>query len=148
MADLKEAAEQLYALAEKLGKAGAGFGEGATKENCYLVYYVENVHAWDTKDCKMTADSNGNLTYTYVATGSETASFKIYNQDTKKYHAVSASVDLVYPFSQGTYSLSPFSSYSSSSGAHSITIRGMTKGTKVVFTYNPALDSLSITCAQ
>ena len=144
VANLKKAAEQLYALAKKLGKT-AGDVSGS---NCYLVYYAENKHAWTDNDCKLTTDANGNLSYTYVATGSESVSFKIYNKDTGKYCAVSESTELTYPFSSGTYSLSEYSSYSSSSGARSITVKGMSSGEKITFTYNPTLNSVSISCGQ
>lgn len=145
VANVKETAEQLYALAKKLGKVSK---ETNTTSNCYLVYYVENEHAWTDNNCKFTKDSSGNLCYTYVSKGSETPSFKIYNKDTGKYYAVSESVSLAYPFSTGTYSLYEYSSYSSSSGARSITINGMSAGTKVTFTYNPTLNSVSVSCTQ
>lgn len=148
VANLKKTAEQLYTLAEKLGKTSGDSLGRTTSESYYLVYYVENAHAWTTNDCKLTKDANGNLSYTYVATGSEVASFKIYNKDSGKYYAVSESVDCTYPFSSATYFLSKFSSYSSSSGARSITLRGMPSGTKVTFTYRPSLDSLSFSCTQ
>lgn len=143
VANLKEASEQLYALAKKLGKTES---DNSTATNCYLVYYVENKHAWTDNDCKLTTDANGNLSYTYTATGSETASFKIYNKDTNKYCAVSESVELTCPFSSATYSLSEFDSYSSTSGARSITLKGLSNGTKVTFTYNATLNSVSVSC--
>lgn len=148
VANLKDTAEQLYALAKRLGKVNEGSSSTDTWSNCYLVYYVENAHAWTTNDCKMTKDSNGNLSYTYVATGSEVASFKIYNANTKKYYAVSNSAELTCPFSSTTYFLSEFSSYSSSSGARSITLKGLSSGTKITFTYNPSLSSVSVSCTQ
>ena len=146
VANIKEATEQLYALVKRLGKTGND--DYPTLANCYLVYYVEDKHAWTDNDCKLTTDANGNLLYTYTATGSETASFKIYNKDTNKYCAVSESTKLTYPFSSGTYSLSEYSSYSSSSGARTITITGMPRGLKVTFTYNATLNSVTISCAQ
>lgn len=148
VANLKETAEQLYALAKKLGKVSGDSSSGSTLADYYLVYYVENTHAWTDNDCKLTRDSSGNFSYTYVAEGSGIASFKIYNKDTKKYYAVSQSVELTYPFSSGTYFLSEYSSYSSSSGARSITLKGLSKGTKVTFTYNPSLNSVSLSCIQ
>lgn len=146
--DLKESAEQLYALAKRLGKVSGDNPSGSTSDEYYLVYYVKDVHDWTTNDCKLTKDSNGNLSYTYVATGSEVPSFKLYNKNTKKYWAVPESVELTCPFSSGTYLLSEFSSYSSSSGARSITLNGLSSGTKITFTYNPSLNNLSISCTQ
>lgn len=143
--NLKDAAEQLYALAKKLGKTGS---DDSATDNCYLVYYAANKHAWTDLDCKLIRDSNGNLSYTYVATDTASVSFKIYNKDTGKYSALSESKELTYPFSTGTYSLSEYSSYSSSSGARSITITGMSGGENITFTYNPTLASISVSCEQ
>ncbi len=116
----------------------------AEESEYVLCYYNSANHNWTDIDTYLEKQSDGTYTLDFTAENSENISCNIYNVETKAYNCVAASTALKYASGEtNTYSLS-----ASSSRGKSITISGLSEGLDIKFIYNPADNSLTITCGE
>ena len=110
-------------------------------EHYILMFYQSGVHTWNDKDTYFNY-SNGEYTLDYTTTSAENISISLFDNKTSKYMSVPDSKSLTY--SAGASEM--YSLNTVSSRGKSITIKGLSSGVKLRFSYNPDSNTVTITC--
>ena len=107
-----------------------------------LGYYNSQSHGWSDMDTYFKPVGDGTFKLEFTAENAESISCNVYNIVDKKYNCVSASTNFEY--SAGLNKI--FTLATSDNRGKSITINGLSAGLKITFIYNPASNTLDITC--
>ncbi|MGN1139067.1 MAG: starch-binding protein, partial [Ruminococcus sp.] len=107
-----------------------------------LCYYNSTYHGWSSIDTFLKPQADGTYTLDFTTTNTSDISLNIYDNSSKTYNCVPASTNFTYsPDAVYDYTLS-----GSSSRGKSITIKGLSEGNILNFVYNPADNTLKVTC--
>lgn len=108
-----------------------------------LLFYQSGVHGWDNKDMYFNYESN---TYTldYTTVSANNISLSLYDNKKSKYKSLTASAEM--NFSAGNSQ--SFTLTDVSSRGKSISIKNLSVGSKLRFTFNPDTNAVTISCIE
>lgn len=115
----------------------------STDNHYALCYYNSTYHGWSDIDTFFTKQSDGTYTLEFIASNSESISCNVYDNSSTAYNCVASSTSMNF----AAETSNNFELVSSSSRGKSLTIKGLSSGSILKFTYNPADNTLNVMCS-
>lgn len=115
----------------------------STDKHYALCYYNGTYHAWNDIDTFFTKQPNGTYTLEFIASNSESISCNIYDNSSSAYNCVASSTSINFAADTSN----KFELVSSYSRGKSLTIKGLSSGSIIKFTYNPTDNTLNVICS-
>lgn len=107
-----------------------------------LCYYNSTAHSWSNIDTFFTPNSDGTYVLKLVTKNSDDVSLNVYDNSTGTFNCIAASTKFTY----ASGSFCDYTLTGSPSRGKSITISGLSVGLQLAFLYNPADNTLKVTC--